>query len=49
MLGDSPTLRYYFFKLKAIFDGEAIGIIVEIDKYGFIFSSPILDFPCPLF
>jgi hypothetical protein len=34
---------------KGVFDSEAIGVIVEIDKNDFSFPSPVSDFFRPLF
>ena len=38
-----------FLQSECIFDSEAIGIVIKIDKYSFAFPSPILDLFSPLF
>jgi hypothetical protein len=40
--------RHEFFQGEGVFDSEAIGVIIEIDKYEFAFPTPILDFFSPL-
>ena len=41
-------MEYQFFQGAGVLDGEAIGIVVEIDEYSLLLFSPLLDFPFPL-
>jgi hypothetical protein len=48
ILGGSSILEYQLFQSEGVFDGEAIGIIIEIEEYSLPLFSPVLDLPCPL-
>jgi hypothetical protein len=41
MLRDHSILGHPFFQGQGVFDGETIGVIVEIDKCGLVLFSPV--------